>query len=394
MAAPRVLFLAHSGALAGGERSLLDLAAAWPAPREVVALADGDFPRALAERGVPVHVEPLGALGAVRRESGAPGLGAVADVARLARAVAKRARAMDAIHANSQKSFVVAAAAGLLARRPVVWHLRDILTTAHFSATNIRAAVMLANLRAAAVIANSEATAAAFRDAGGRAGLVQVVHNGIAAAPFDAVSDAAARSLRSTLAPGARLVLAAVGRIARWKGQHVVIAATEAVPEACTWLIGSALFGEERYEAGLLEQVRALGLAERVRFLGERADIPQLLRASDIVVHSAVEPEPFGRVVVEGMLAQRPVIASDDGGVREVITHGRTGWLVRPGDPAALAAMIHTVHGLPPADRAAVVGRARAEAESRFSVAAMVQGVGRVIAGVVAGEVSDRRRRP
>lgn len=386
---PRVLFLAHSGVLAGGERSLLDLAAEWPAEREVVVLADGEFPRALAQRGVPVAVEPLRALGTVKRGSAAPGLGAVADVARLATIVARRAKAFDVIHANSQKSFVVAAAAGLLARRPVSWHLRDILTTQHFSATNIRAAVMLANARASAVIANSDATAAAFAEAGGRAALVSVVHNGIAAAPFDAVSATERNTLRASLAPGAQVVLAAVGRLAAWKGQHVVIAATETIPAAMAWIVGSALFGEERYAAGLEEQVRALGLAGKVRLLGERVDVPALLAAADLVVHSAIAPEPFGRVVVEGMLARRPVIASDAGGVRDLITHGETGFLVKPGDPVALAEMVRRVRAMSPADLDAVVRRARAQAESRFSVAAMVSGVERVLDGVV----SARRRR-
>jgi glycosyltransferase involved in cell wall biosynthesis len=385
----RVLFLAHSGVLAGGERSLLDLVVGWPGEREAMVLADGDFPRALEARGVDVTITPLGALGGMKRESGPPGLGAVADVARLATTVARRARAAEVIHANSQKSFVVAAAAGLLSRRPVVWHLRDILTTAHFSRTNIRAAVMLANARAAAVITNSEATAAAFREAGGRAELVRVVHNGIAAAPFDAVTESRREELRGTLAPGAGVVLAAVGRLARWKGQHVVLAATEAIPDAVAWIIGAALFGEDRYLEGLREQARGLGIESRVRFLGEREDVPALLAAADLVVHSAIEPEPFGRVLVEGMLARRPVIASDAGGVREVIAHGSTGWLVRPGDPAALAATIAGIRAMPVAAREAIVARARADAEQRFSLEAMVAGV----AGVVDEVVSARRRR-
>jgi glycosyltransferase involved in cell wall biosynthesis len=355
----------------------------------VLVLAEGDLPRALEARGVEVTIAPLGALGAVKRESATPGLGAVADVARLATTVAKRARAAEVIHANSQKSFVVAAAAGLLARRPVVWHLRDILTTEHFSQTNIRAAVMLANARAAAVITNSEATAAAFREAGGRAGLVRVVHNGIAATPFDAVTDARRAELRETLAPGAGVVLAAVGRLAKWKGQHVVLAATEAIPDAVAWIIGTALFGEDRYLDELHAQARALEIESRVKFLGEREDVPALLAAADIVVHSAIAPEPFGRVLVEGMLARRPVIASDAGGAREVISHRSTGWLVPPGDPATLATTIGEVRAMTREAREMVVTRARGDAEQRFSLEAMVAGVARAIDEVV----SARRRR-
>ena len=344
-----------------------------------MVLAEGPVAEAARARGIDVHVEPLGALGKVKRESSAPGLGALADAARLAAKVAGQAKDFDVIHANSQKAFVVAAAAGLLARRPVVWHLRDILSTAHFSARNIKAAVFLANARAAAVIANSEATAAAFRDAGGRAPLVQVVHNGIDAAPFDAVDGPSVAAARDELKAGTAHVLAVCARLAPWKGQHVMLAALDVLPDAHAWIIGAALFGEDDYARGLVDHAQALGVMDRVRFLGERADVPRLLRAADIVVHTAVEAEPFGRVVVEGMLARRPVIASDAGGVREIITHGETGWLVKPGDPEALSATVREVRALQPAARDAVVRRAREKAERLFSLPAMIAGVERVL---------------
>lgn len=389
MSAPRALFVTHTGMLGGAERSLLDLVDAWPAERRLLTLAEGPLTEAARARGIPVTVEPSGKLGTVRRESGAPGLGALADVARLSASVAREAKAFEAIHANSQKAFVVAAAAGLLARRPVVWHLRDILTTAHFSATNIRAAVLLANARASLVIANSEATAAAFRDAGGSAGLVRVVHNGIDPARFDAVTEADAAARRAELGAGDACVLAVCARLAPWKGQHVALAALDVLPDAHAWIIGKALFGEDAYARGLVDHAVSLGVFDRVRFLGEREDVPALLGAADLVLHTAVEAEPFGRVVVEGMLARRPVIATDAGGVREIIRNGETGWLVPPGDPAALAAKVREVRAMDAAAREAVVARARADAEALFTVRAMVDGVVRAL-----GEVVSDRPRP
>lgn len=389
MTSPRTLFVSHTAELGGAERMLLDLVDGWEGERTVVLLADGSFRAALEARQVPVRVEPLGALGRTRRESTAPGLGALVDVARLASRLATPAREAEVIHANTQKGFVVAAAAGLIARRPVVWHLHDILTTAHFSASNIRAAVLLANSRAAAVIVNSEATGLAFRAAGGKASLVRVVHNGIPAAPFDAVTDAACRAVRDELGDRASFVIGACGRLAPWKGQHVVIAALAALPDAVAWIIGRALFGEDRYAETLRIQAKELGVLGRVRFLGEREDVPVLLRAADVVVHSAVEPEPFGRVVVEGMLARRPVIAANAGGVPEIIRHGETGWLTLPGDPGALAEAVGVVRALPADVREHLVQHAYADAAERFSPAAMVRGVSEVLAGVV----SARRRR-
>lgn len=379
----RVLFLSHTAVLGGAERMLLDMVAGWEGERRVVLLAEGPLRAALESRGVPVDVEPLGALGNTRRESAAPGFGALVDVARLASKLAEPARAADVIHANTQKAFVVAAAAGLIARRPVVWHLHDILTTAHFSASNIKAAVMLANSRAAAVIVNSEATGEAFRAAGGKSALVQVVHNGIPSVPYDAVTQAQVQAARAATGDADAFVIAACGRLAPWKGQHVLIAALEALPDATAWIIGRALFGEDRYAETIRIQAKELGVADRVRFLGEREDVPVLLRAADVVVHTAVEPEPFGRVVVEGMLARRPVIAANAGGVPEIITSGGTGWLTPPGDPAALAEAVQRVRALPDAARAAIVERAYDDAVARFSPTAMIRGVAAVLDRVV-----------
>lgn len=388
-AAPRTLFLTHTAVLGGAERSLIDLASGWDGECAVMLLADGPLRAELEARGVRVVLGTLGALDSVRRESALPGPGALADIGRLAREVSRAAKPLAVIHANSQKSFVIAAAAGLLARRPVTWHLRDILAPPHFSATNIRAAAMLANLRASAVVANSAATAQAFREAGGDAGLVHVVHNGIDAAPFDAVSEAQAASLRHALGGEGRFVVAACGRLAPWKGQHVAIDAIAKVPGAVLWVAGAALFGEDLYAQALVQRAADLGIADRVRFLGERQDIPAIMRAADVVVHTAVDAEPFGRVVVEGMLARTPVVASDAGGVREILRAGEggTGWLVPPGDAGALARAIEEVRG-DPVRAGATASRARDDAVARFSVRAMRDGVRVVLASVVSARRS------
>jgi glycosyltransferase involved in cell wall biosynthesis len=96
--------------------------------------------------------------------------------------------------------------------------------------------------------------------------------------------------------------------------------------------------------AGKLEQiVREEGLGEKVSFLGERKDIGDLMNVSDVIVHASIEPEPWGLVVAEGMAAGRAVVASSAGGPLEMIEHGRTGLLVPPGDPVALAKAIESL---------------------------------------------------
>jgi len=320
-------------------------------------------------------VLPMGALGDVRKHSRVPSPAALMAAWRLAGTVAHAAPGARVLYANSQKAFIVAALASLRCGLPVVWHLRDLLGPPHFSAMNTRGAVLLANGRAARVIANSHATAEAFVACGGDRDRVRVVHNGIDAAPFDAVTLEQAAALRSSLAPPGAQVWAVFGRLHPWKGQHIALDAAAQLPDdSHLWIVGAPLFGEHAYDAALRAQAQRLGIAHRVHFLGFRHDIAPLMRAADVVAHTSTLPEPFGRVLVEGMLAGRPVIAAAAGGVGEIISDGATGVLVPPGDATALARALATLRADAPR-AAAIASAGQAHARAAFSVPAMVRGV-------------------
>jgi glycosyltransferase involved in cell wall biosynthesis len=87
----------------------------------------------------------------------------------------------------------------------------------------------------------------------------------------------------------------------------------------------------------------------------------------DVLVHTSTAPEPFGRVIAEGMLAERPVIATAGGGASEIVTAGETAWQVQPRDPAALASAIREVLANPARARA-VAAAGRADALARFTL--------------------------
>jgi glycosyltransferase involved in cell wall biosynthesis len=92
----------------------------------------------------------------------------------------------------------------------------------------------------------------------------------------------------------------------------------------------------------------------------------------DVVVHSSIAPEPFGRVVVEAMLSGNPVVASAAGGVLEIIDHGKTGWLFEPGNADALAETLELVLQ----NRALtekVAGAGQVHARATFTVQATVK---------------------
>ena len=380
----RVLALDHAGVLGGAELSMLDVIAGLDGDVAVRLFSDGPFREELQRRGVDVAVLPMGSLGNIKKGSRLPSPRALVATWALAGRVASEGREMRVLYANSQKAFVVAALAGFRCERPVVWHLRDLLGPPHFSTLNTRAVVMLANRGAARVIVNSQATAAAFANHGGLRAKVRVVHNGIDAAPFDAVPNAAARALREQLSPGAGHVLAVFGRLHAWKGPQVAIAAMRDLPGDChLWIVGAPLFGEQTFERELHRLVAQHGLGERVHFLGFRHDIAPLMRAADVVVHASTLPEPFGRVIVEGMLARRPVIATAAGGVGEIIDDGRTGVLVPPGDAAAIARAVQALRD-DPGRAAALAAAGAAHARQAFSVGAMVRGV-RAVFDEVAG---------
>ena len=297
---------------------------------------------------------------------------ALLSVISLVRTVSARARGYDVIYANSQKAFVVGVLASVLSGRPLVWRLHDILDTSHFSSTLRRIVVFLANWKAKRVIVNSAITGRVFALAGGDATRVSIAYPGIDAEPFGAVSSDVIAATRAELGAGTSPLIGLFGRLSRWKGQAVFIDAIAQLPHAVGVIVGAALFGEEAYAAELFRKVEALGLTGRIRFLGFRNDIPALMRSVDVIVHSSIAPEPFGRVVVEGMLAGTPVVASAAGGVLEIINNGKTGWLYEPGDVDALSKTLRTVlENLAQSARIAAAGQEHARAT--FTVAGTVK---------------------
>ena len=381
----KTLFLSHAAALGGAELYLLDylrhnLDSPGASGDKTLLFSPGAFADALAEVGADVEV--MGAsralLGVTREAGGRRSLGAVSGLVGLARKVARTARAFEVIFANSQKAFVVGALAGRLSRRPVVWCLHDILTAEHFSRTNRKLVVTLANRFAALVIVNSRATADAFIRSGGRASLVRVVYNGVDVASY-ARPARQTEQLRAKLGIGGAPVVGVFSRLSPWKGQHVLLDALGQLPGVHAVLVGDALFGEDDYARRLLEQTQRLGLGSRVHFLGFRRDVPELMGLCDVVAHTSTAPEPFGRVIVEGMCAGKPVVAARGGAVAEIVENGVSGCVVEPGDAAALAAALTDLLGCPA--KAHALGAAAKEAAStRFSLPVMAEGISRCLA--------------
>jgi glycosyltransferase involved in cell wall biosynthesis len=195
---------------------------------------------------------------------------------------------------------------------------------------------------------------------------LRVVRNGVDPATFQRPVD---RELRAHLGGGTRRpVVLTVARLAPQKGLEVLLSAAALLSEAIFVVAGD---GPDR--DALAAQADAAGISDRVRLLGPRRDIPDLLAACDVfVLPSIVEGLPLS--VLEAMAAARPVVATRVPGTDEAVLDGETGILVPPRDPEALALAIRSLLADPGrASRLGSAGRARVIAE--FSTQRMVAAV-------------------
>jgi glycosyltransferase involved in cell wall biosynthesis len=166
-------------------------------------------------------------------------------------------------------------------------------------------------------------------------GKVEVVYNAV---DVERVAVAAPPGLRERLGGGeTRPLVLTPARLDAQKGHPVLLEAIAEVPEALFLLAGE---GPER--EALEARAAELGVAERVRFLGRREDVPQLLAASDVFCLPSLY-EGSSLAVLEAMAAGTPVVSSAIGGTEELVEDGCSGLLVAPGDAGALAAALRKV---------------------------------------------------
>ena len=200
---------------------------------------------------------------------------------------------------------------------------------------------------------------------------IRVVQNGIRLEPFDQSADL---SLRLALTEGRNCpIVFTPARLHTQKGHQYLLDAAAMIPEAIFVLAGD---GPERND--LEQRACELGIEMRVRFLGNRQDIPKLLATCDLfVLPSLYEGLPIS--VLEAMAAGKPIVATDIGGTKEAIINQETGLLVSPGNAQELAGAIKRMLSDP--KLSAQIGAAGKErAKQLFSAEAMAKNVGLVYA--------------
>lgn len=207
-----------------------------------------------------------------------------------------------------------------------------------------------------------------------QASKVDCIPNGIDVTRFAMANGTTSRHLLGTFAPPGTLLIGTVGRLDAVKDQAGLVAAFSMLGEADAAMrarLRLVIIGEGAERPNLQAQIAQLGLEGQVCLLGNREDVPALLQELDIFVLSSIA-EGMPGAVLEAMAAALPIVATDVGGVAEVVETGVTGTLVKPGDVPVLASALAT-YCADPALRHRHGSAGRARVESRFSQDAMIE---------------------
>jgi len=347
----RILYMAPTSKIGGAERSLLELIGGLPRDRyEPFLLIPGEGPLADRARSLGTTVitdgwpAPLLRLGRERTLMNrmlpilAPAL-ILPLLIRVARVVNEEG--IDLIHTNGIKAHLAAWPAACAYRIPLVWHLRDVLSPGLLRSGLRWITGWMPDL----VIANSKASAESTA-LGTPADRVRTIYNGLDTVEF--APHPPDPFLRDALGIGRDdFVIGALGMLTPLKGHIHLIRALprilEEVPGARLMIVGEEMYvtaGHGGYRRVLIDEIRRLELEKKVVLTGRRDDVVRIYNTMDIVVLCSVRPESFGRVLVEAMSCERPVIGSDIGGPREIITRPEVGVLVPPADHEALSSTI------------------------------------------------------
>ena len=325
----RVLHVLNTLQTGGAETLTLNLARAFDRNRFDLLVAslgdDGEIGAQLRDAGIPTFT--LG-----RRSGIDPGL--LAQLVRLC-----RAEAVDVVHTHNVAPWLYAGPAARLAGAALCHTEHSNLFPAQRALWHAERA--LATLTRAVICDGESVRRQLIEQQKLPARKVLTIHNGVdlAAHSGEALTIAELAALRRSAGiTGAGPLIGTVARLEPVKDQATLLRALVPVlagePGAQLCLVGD---GSQR--AALQRQAAAAGLADKVFFLGRRADVAQLLPMFDVFVLSSTS-EGLPLTLLEAMAAGLPCVATDVGAVSEAIVDGLTGALVAPGDAPALAAAL------------------------------------------------------
>ncbi|HTB17686.1 MAG TPA: glycosyltransferase family 4 protein [Bryobacteraceae bacterium] len=369
--------------MGGAEISLLDLLASMRAAEPgwdywLVLGEDGPLVAAARAIGVQVLVAPFPGALARLGDSGSGALGALwssllaaAGTFRYASSLRRTLAKLepDIVHSNGFKMHVLGAWAHPQGA-PLIWHVRDYVSTRSL----MKRLLGWHAGRCSAVIGNSLSVARDVQSVCGLELETLCIYNAIDLERYSPNGEKTDLDSLAGLdqAPQGTVRVGLAATLAHWKGHAVFLRALARLPQDLpyrAYVIGGAIYqtGNSQRSLDELRSLTAeLGIADRVGFTGYIADTAGAIRALDVLVHASTQPEPFGRVIAEGMACGRAVICSAAGGAAELITEGKDALAHPPGDDAALAARIAELVRDPEL-RSRLARAGRITAERRFN---------------------------
>ena len=236
----------------------------------------------------------------------------------------------DIIHCNSFTSVLYSFPAARYSRIPLVWHMHDILEYGLFNKLFIR----LAGFASQKVICVSNAVKENLVKFGVKKKKCMTIYNSIKM-PIDQTKCKRGDFLKEFGVNSGIKVVTMIGQIAEWKGQSVFINALEKLMKhnisVKSFIVGDVISPfEESYRKSLQQMTEDLDLNDRVFFTGFRKDIQKIINDSDVIVHASIRPDPLPTVIIEAMSMGKPIVATNVGGVPELIEHEKTGLMISP----------------------------------------------------------------
>ena len=354
-----ILHVDHTSVLGGAERSILELAKAQR-PTHRPTIASGSEGRLLEEavlNGLAARSMRWPSAFA-EAPAGSPVVGSLPVLLGLAISARRLSSTIDElrpdiVHVHTRKAQLAASLAAAT-RAPVVFHLRD----AAPRRAALRALIGRAVRRSRHAVALSPWLAEQYRELG------MLPHSGVIGIVPSGVEQRGLAALDTPWLDGsASPRIGFIGQIARWKAPHLLIEIAEQLtdePGATFHIIGDVLFpaAEADYAQWLRHRLASSTAAARVSWHAACSSPEEAFALVDVLVHTSVEPEPFGRVIVEAMASHRPVVAFRHGGPGDILDSG-SAFLADAFEARALASAVRAAIGSRRDARTVVAAAAR-----------------------------------
>lgn len=337
-----ILYFHQSSEMYGSDKVLLSLVQGLDRSKYkpiVILPSDGPLMEALREDNIECHATPL--LLAGRKLFTFKGVfKLLINFYKTNRNIAKlvKGKKIDIVHSNT-----IAVLSGfmwaVLNKKKHVWHVHEIVEEPIFISKLFS---WLIYYFSDSVICNSHATEShLYKHKEKLVHKTTVVWNGIDTSVFKPINNKQDTFGKYNLDCNKTNVLL-MGRINRWKGQKLLVHAAAEINKRCSnnlhyIFVGSPPNEQENYLTDLVREITELDLLNQVSIIPFTEDIWSIWSICDIAVVPSTEPEPFGMVAIEAMLAKKPVIAANHGGLKEIVINNITGLLFSPGSTVDLA---------------------------------------------------------